>query len=100
MLIPEICSEHSVGHCGLTFNHVKSVATVMKRIIISNYSYNNICYEHMIDMLLTLNTIDEFLITRFVDAKMVHYKDPIPPSDISLLKSNDWLYKHICILLS
>ena len=56
--------------------HVKSVATVIKRIIISNYNYNKICDEHTVDMLLPLNTIDEFLITRFVDVKRVHYKDP------------------------
>jgi hypothetical protein len=29
----------------------------------------------MVDMLLPLNTIDEFLITRFVNVKRVHYKD-------------------------
>jgi hypothetical protein len=29
----------------------------------------------MIYMLLPLNTIDEFFITRFVDVKRVHYKD-------------------------
>jgi hypothetical protein len=32
--------------------HVPSVATIMKRIIISNYSYNKIYDEHTIDMLL------------------------------------------------
>jgi hypothetical protein len=48
----------------------------MKRIIISNYSYNKICDEHIVDMLLPLNTIDEFLITRFIDVKRVHYNDP------------------------
>jgi hypothetical protein len=53
--------------------HVPFVATIMKRIIISNYSYNKICDEHTIDMLLPLNIIDEFLITRFVDASRVHY---------------------------
>jgi hypothetical protein len=59
-----------------TFSHGKSVATVMKRIIISNYIYKKICDEHKVDMLLPLNTIDEFLITRFVNVKRVHYNDP------------------------
>jgi hypothetical protein len=62
MLIPEICSKHisllyikaSASH----LFHVKSVATVMKWIIIRNYSYNKICDEHTVDMLLPLNTID------------------------------------------
>jgi hypothetical protein len=49
----------------------------MKRIIITNYSYNQICDEHTIEMLLPSNTIDEFLITTFVDTKRVHYKDPL-----------------------
>jgi hypothetical protein len=57
------------------FDHGNYVATVMKRIITSQYSYNKIC-EHSVDMLLPLNTIDEFLITRLVDVKRVHYKDP------------------------
>jgi hypothetical protein len=59
-----------------TFGHVKSVATVTKRIIISNYSYNKICDEHTGDMLFPLNTIDEFLIIRLGVVKRVHYKDP------------------------
>jgi hypothetical protein len=58
-----------------TLVHIPSVATIMKRIIISNYSYNNICDEHTVDMLLPLNTIDKFLIIRFVNIKRVHYKD-------------------------
>jgi hypothetical protein len=45
---------------------VSCVAIVTERIIISNYSYNKICDEHTVDMLLPLNTIDELLITRFV----------------------------------
>jgi hypothetical protein len=49
----------------------------MKRIIITNYSYNKICDEHTIEMLLPSNTIDEFLIATFVDTKRVHYKDPL-----------------------
>jgi hypothetical protein len=55
--------------------HVPSVATIMERIIITNYSYNKIYDEHMVDMLLSLNIIDEFLITRFIDVKWVQYKD-------------------------
>jgi hypothetical protein len=47
----------------------------MERIIITNYSYNKIYDKHMVDMLLSLNIIDEFLITRFVDVKWVQYKD-------------------------
>jgi hypothetical protein len=35
------------------FAHVPSVASITKRIIISNYSYNKICNEHMADMLFT-----------------------------------------------
>jgi hypothetical protein len=58
-----------------TLAHVPFVATVMERIIISNYSYNKICDEHTIDMLLSLNIINEFLITRFIDIKRVQYKD-------------------------
>jgi hypothetical protein len=58
-----------------TLAHVPSVATITKRIIISNYSYNKICDEHTIDMLLPLNTIDEFLISRLFNVKRVQYKD-------------------------
>jgi hypothetical protein len=58
-----------------TLAHVPSVATITERIIISNYCYNKICDEHMVDMLLPLNTIDEFLISRFIDIKRVQYKD-------------------------
>jgi hypothetical protein len=58
-----------------TLSHVPSVATVTKRVIISNSSYNKICDEHTVDILLPLNTIDEFLISRFVDVKRVQYKD-------------------------
>jgi hypothetical protein len=58
-----------------TLVHIPSVATIKKMIIISNYRYNKICDEYTVDKLLPLNTIDEFLITRFVDVKMVHYKD-------------------------
>jgi hypothetical protein len=39
-------------------------------------SYDKICDQHTVDMLLPLNTIDEFLITRFVDVNRVNYKDP------------------------
>jgi hypothetical protein len=52
-----------------------SLATVTERIIISNYSNNKICDEHMVDMLVPLNTIDEFCISRFVDVKRVQYKN-------------------------
>jgi hypothetical protein len=58
-----------------TLAHVPSVATVMEWIIISNYNYNKIYVEHKVDMLLPLNTIDEFLISRFVNVKRVQYKD-------------------------
>jgi hypothetical protein len=58
-----------------TLAHEPFVATVMERIMISNYSYNKICDKYTIDILLPLNTIDEFLITRFIDIKRVHYKD-------------------------
>jgi hypothetical protein len=44
-----------------TLAHVPSVATITERIINNNYSYNKICDEHTIDMLLPLNTINEFL---------------------------------------
>jgi hypothetical protein len=36
-----------------TFTHVPSVATVTKMIIISNYSSNEICDEHRVDILFT-----------------------------------------------
>jgi hypothetical protein len=36
-----------------TLAHISFVATVTERIIISNYIYNKICDEHMIDMLFT-----------------------------------------------
>jgi hypothetical protein len=58
-----------------TLPHVPSVATVMERIIISDYSYIKICDEHTVDILLPLNTIDEFLISRFIDVNKVQYKD-------------------------
>jgi hypothetical protein len=58
-----------------TLAHVPSVAIVIERIIVSNYSYNKIYDEHMVDMLLPLNIFYEFLITRFIDVKRVQYKD-------------------------
>jgi hypothetical protein len=36
-----------------TLAHVSFVPTITERIIISNYSYNKICDEHTVDMLLT-----------------------------------------------
>jgi hypothetical protein len=33
--------------------HVPFVPTITEMIIISNYSYNKICDEHMVDMLFT-----------------------------------------------
>jgi hypothetical protein len=36
-----------------TFAHVPFVPTATERIIISTYSYNKICDEHMVDMLFT-----------------------------------------------
>jgi hypothetical protein len=36
-----------------TLAHIPFVCTVTKRIIISNYSYNKICDEQMVDMLFT-----------------------------------------------
>jgi hypothetical protein len=36
-----------------TLAYVPFVPTVTKRIIISNYSYNKICDERMVDMLFT-----------------------------------------------
>jgi hypothetical protein len=36
-----------------TLAHIPFVRIVMKGIIISNYSYNKICDEHMVDMLFT-----------------------------------------------
>jgi hypothetical protein len=58
-----------------TLTHVPSVAIVTKRIIISNYICNKICDEHIVDMLLSLNIIDGFVISRLVDVKRVKYKD-------------------------
>jgi hypothetical protein len=78
MLVPEICREHAsllyIVASAPTLAHVPFVATIVERIIISNYSYNKICHEHTVDMLLPLNIIDELLITRFVDIKRVQYK--------------------------
>jgi hypothetical protein len=57
MLIPEIYSEHashlyileSAAHLGS-----RTICThCYGKIIISNYSYNNICDEHTVDMLVT-----------------------------------------------
>jgi hypothetical protein len=57
MLIPKICIEHAshvyVLESVPTLAHIPSVATIMERIIISNYSYNKIYVEHMVDMLFT-----------------------------------------------
>jgi hypothetical protein len=58
MLIPEICSEHasllyvleSATHLG---SHTIYTHSYRKEIIISNYSYNKIYDEHMIDILFT-----------------------------------------------
>jgi hypothetical protein len=36
-----------------TLAHVPFVATIIERIIISNYSYNKICDERIVDMLFT-----------------------------------------------
>jgi hypothetical protein len=36
-----------------TLAHIPTAATVTERIIICNYSYNMICDEHTVDMLLT-----------------------------------------------
>jgi hypothetical protein len=58
-----------------TLTHVSSVAVVTKMIIISNYSCNKICDEHIVDMLLPLNIIDGFVISRLVDIKRLKYKD-------------------------
>jgi hypothetical protein len=65
MLIPEICSEHAsllyilasashLGPCTISIH-------CYKEIIISNYSYNKICDEYTVDILLPLNTIGDFL---------------------------------------
>jgi hypothetical protein len=58
MLIPEFCSANvhlifMFWRVLPTLAHVPLVPNVMERIIISNYSYNKICDEHMIDMLFT-----------------------------------------------
>jgi hypothetical protein len=73
MLIPEICKEHTsllyiLASASHHFPH-KICSHCYKRIIISNYSYNKICDEHTVDMLLPLNTINYFLIARFIDIK-------------------------------
>jgi hypothetical protein len=57
MLIIEIYSEHaSLLHfmrVPPALAHIPFVPTVTKRIFISNYSYNKICDEHIVDMLFT-----------------------------------------------
>jgi hypothetical protein len=57
-----------------TLAHIPFVRIVTERIIISNYSYNKIYDKHTVDMLFTLNTIDEFLVSRFIDVKRVNIK--------------------------
>jgi hypothetical protein len=78
ILIPEICSEQPchlyVVDCGSDRGISKICSHYYKRIIISNYSYNKFCDEYTVDMLLHLNTIDEFLISRFINVKRVQYK--------------------------
>jgi hypothetical protein len=80
MLMLKICSEHALifrmSIVDPTFDHIKSLSTGMKRIIISNDSYNKMCDEYRVDIFLPLNTIDELLITRLLDVKRIHYKDP------------------------
>jgi hypothetical protein len=57
MLIPKICSEHAsllyFWRVLPTLAHILFVHTVIERSIISNYSYNKICNEHVVDMLFT-----------------------------------------------
>jgi hypothetical protein len=56
MLIPEISSEHAslmFWRVPPTLAHIPFICTITERIIISNYSYNKICDEHMIDILFT-----------------------------------------------
>jgi hypothetical protein len=59
-----------------TLGHVPFVTTVIKRIIISTYNYNNIYDEQTVDMSLPLDTINKFLVSRFIDVKRVQYKNP------------------------
>jgi hypothetical protein len=59
-----------------TLGHVPFVTTATKRIIISTYSYNKIYDEQIVDMLLPFDTINKFLVSRFIDVKMVQYKNP------------------------
>jgi hypothetical protein len=55
MLVPKICREHAshlyVLESVATLARVPFVATITKRMIICDYSYNKICDEHTIDML-------------------------------------------------
>jgi hypothetical protein len=68
--------QRSIGNTHHFFIFWQMLPTlVMKMIIINNYSYINICDGHTVDMLLPLNTIEDFPITRFVDVKRVHYND-------------------------
>jgi hypothetical protein len=57
MLIPKISSNKHLffmfWRVPPTLSHIPFVHNVMKRIIISNYSYNKICDEHTVDMLFT-----------------------------------------------
>jgi hypothetical protein len=80
MLIPEICSEYayllyvfeSTAHLG---SHIICTHCYKKKIIISNYSYKRFMMNIHSICCLPLNTIDEFLVSRFVDIKRVQYKD-------------------------
>jgi hypothetical protein len=79
MVIPGICSEHA-WHLYIlivdpTLGHVQFVTTGTKKITFSTYSYNKIYDEQSVDMLLPLDTINKFLVSRFIDVKKVQYKN-------------------------
>jgi hypothetical protein len=59
---------------GPTSGHVKYVPTITRRTISNTHS--NYSDTKIYDMLLPLNTLDEFLILRFIDVKRIEYKDP------------------------
>jgi hypothetical protein len=80
MVILGICSEHAwhlyILDCGSHLGTCTIWNHCYKKIIISTYSYNKIYVEQTVDMLLPLDIINKFLVSRFSDIKTVQYKNP------------------------
>jgi hypothetical protein len=78
MVIPGIYSEHAwrlyILDCGSHLGTHTICNHYYKKIMISTYSYNKIYDEHTMAMLLPLDAINKFLVSRFIDVKRVQYK--------------------------